>query len=129
MQRHRGDSKLSHIIDSIRHGLAHEHEKLPGGNEAQQAPAAATHGSVSPALQATASSKLNENNMEVASHQDNKTYGWPGLGNGWGRQESDGGSEDHCDYWEDCPCFLQRVQGIQLVRKEHTTRSEDDSGS
>ncbi|RJE17373.1 hypothetical protein PHISCL_10289 [Aspergillus sclerotialis] len=38
-QHHRRDSKLSHIMDSIRHSLAHEHEKLPSESQAQhQAP-------------------------------------------------------------------------------------------
>ncbi|KIW82423.1 hypothetical protein Z517_05450 [Fonsecaea pedrosoi CBS 271.37] len=83
---HRRDSKLSHIMDSIRHSLAHEHEKLPGASQAQdQNPVSANgesgnNGSLSPSLQAVASSKLNENNMGEHSHEAEDSWGWPGLG-------------------------------------------------
>ncbi|EXJ59229.1 hypothetical protein A1O7_06661 [Cladophialophora yegresii CBS 114405] len=83
---HHHESKLSHVMDSIRHALAHEHEKLPSDSAARQQPsqrqdaAGSTNGSMSPALQAVASSKLNENNMGEDSHQSDKTWGWPGLG-------------------------------------------------
>ncbi|EXJ71440.1 uncharacterized protein A1O5_05248, partial [Cladophialophora psammophila CBS 110553] len=82
----RRDSKLSHIMDSIRHSLAHEHEKLPGESEAQHQGSVAVNsesgnnGSISPSLQAVASSKLNENNMGEHSHELGDTWGWPGLG-------------------------------------------------
>ncbi|KIW67830.1 hypothetical protein PV04_07056 [Phialophora macrospora] len=80
------DSKLGHVIDSIRHALAHEHEKLPSDHTAEQQPSQqqdqtnGNNGSLSPALQAVASSKLNENNMGEDSHESDKTWGWPGLG-------------------------------------------------
>lgn len=85
---HRRDSKLSHIMDSIRHGLAHDHERLPPQNGAEQPPQVAAaaqptppNGSVSPSLQATAATKLNENNMGPAnSHENDDVWGWPGLG-------------------------------------------------
>ncbi|OCT52281.1 hypothetical protein CLCR_09201 [Cladophialophora carrionii] len=83
---HHHESKLSHVMDSIRHALAHEHERLPSDSAAQeqlpqrQDAAGSTKGSISPALQAVASSKLNENNMGEDSHQSDKTWGWPGLG-------------------------------------------------
>jgi hypothetical protein len=85
---HRRDSKLGHVIDSIRHALAHEHEKLPDDNAAEQHPSQQqnpasggnNNGSLSPSLQAVASSKLNENNMGEDSHQSDESWGWPGLG-------------------------------------------------
>ncbi|OAP61043.1 hypothetical protein AYL99_06047 [Fonsecaea erecta] len=82
---HRRDSKLSHIMDSIRHSLAHEHEKLPGGSQSQPQTVSANgesgnNGSLSPSLQAVASSKLNENNMGEHSHELDNSWGWPGLG-------------------------------------------------
>ncbi|OAL21138.1 hypothetical protein AYO22_08295 [Fonsecaea multimorphosa] len=97
---HRRDSKLSHIMDSIRHTLAHEHEKLPANSQAQQ-PASApvnteagNNGSLSPSLQAVASSKLNENNMGEHSHEADGTWGWPGLGTYTSEHPSHTGSTD-----------------------------------
>jgi len=83
---HRRNSRLGHVMDSIRLSLAHEHERLPTATATeprhiqQQVTASSSNGSISPALQAVASSKLNENNMGEDSHQNDKTWGWPGLG-------------------------------------------------
>ncbi|KAJ9607663.1 hypothetical protein H2200_007741 [Cladophialophora chaetospira] len=83
---HHRHSKLSHVMDSIRLPLAHEHERLPMDTATEQPPAhqqatmSSSNGSISPALQAVASLKLNENNMGEDSHQNSKTWGWPGLG-------------------------------------------------
>jgi hypothetical protein len=78
---HRHGSKLGRIMDSIRSALSHEHEKLP-----ETHPSALSHSqerdttsnaneSNSPAMQAVATAKLNENAMGEEPH-----WGWPGLG-------------------------------------------------
>jgi len=77
------NSKLSHIMNSIRHALAHEQEKLPsnnGGEKHMSQQQATVSGPISPALQAVASSNLNENNMGETFHQNDQTWGWPGFG-------------------------------------------------
>ena len=97
------------IISSIRHGLAHEHERLPEKSDALSHRAEqpvttypdtnSTEGSspreratwndeesISPAIEARRMSENNENNMGERSHQAPSSWGWPGLGS-WPERE------------------------------------------
>lgn len=97
-------SHMGNIIASIRHGLSHEHERIPEksgalSHRAEQQPVTShpnadrTGGSsprdqatwndeesISPAIEARRMSENNENNMGEGSHQAPTTWGWPGLG-------------------------------------------------
>jgi hypothetical protein len=76
---HLHHSKLSHVMETIRHALAHEHETVPRSSTTAHQETT-TGAPISPALQAVVSTKLNENNMGEGSHQNDETWGWPGLG-------------------------------------------------
>ena len=83
-QNSRRNSKLGHIVDSIRHALAHEQEK-PSSDSKQDKVAQNPHeedakDTISPAIQAHKFFNLNENGMGAESHQESGSWGWPGLG-------------------------------------------------
>ena len=76
-------SRLSNAINSIRHALSREHERSPKDTERHSTEPETTtsiNNSASPAIQAVASSKLNDNNIGEGSQQNDNTWGWPGLG-------------------------------------------------
>lgn len=85
----RRESKIGHMMDSIRNSISHEQERLfhPHRHAAEH-PAATTESkepetngsSISPAVQAEQTSHLNENNMGPHSHERTQSWGWPGLG-------------------------------------------------
>lgn len=110
--RERRDSKLGHIMSSIRQALANEQQKLFGDHSSphdhqqehlenlrrqdiaqrnrvdeEMLWGSDSSESMSPAVQTCTASKLNENNMGVDSHEAGKRWGWPGLGTFQGPEE------------------------------------------
>ena len=87
-QTGRRSSKIGHVMDSIRHAISHEQEKLFGNrrhshasaDEGEQKEISNAKDSVSPAVEAGKSFTLNENSMSAEPQPESETWGWPGLG-------------------------------------------------
>jgi len=129
-EHHRRDSKIGRAIDYIRHAIAHEHDRgvqtpAPPRSKSGQRPTAANdRDSISPALEAAASSHLNQNNMEQEAVQIDEAWGWPGLGSISNKQIKTSKTKTQKNHLESSDVLESRMEAATFEAIDNSAESE-----